>query len=654
MNSGCPPDGFKSSSTECRASAGACDLAESCTGTAAACPNDAKSTAECRAQAGDCDVADRCDGTGDACPEDTFEPSSKQCRDSAGVCDLAENCTGDGANCPQDGFEPDTTVCRVTAGVCDVEESCTGTDAPCPADGFQTTGTPCEDEDQIACTEDLCDGAGVCVSTPTNSRCDDQSACTEDECVVAEGGCENTPLPVEPNPVVAGSSNAYGLSVRLGGGTLIAPTPDTDDTDPSNELLQVPAAPLAVVDVLKVEDSSTTGTDGNGNPTIATSATATTAKVQLLQNPPTTGSFTVTATAVQAVANCHADGTTAGSDSEGSVLENVVVGDLNLDTVREPTTITIDDPLLHHTITVSLLEQIEEGAKAGTPQPAAGGTFSSALTVNAIHVRVTNEAGEEVADVVVAHASCSASFAATCVEPPSVSGSGYVVGVTADEEVIDQSHTLVNGEVGSVRLPSTGGSDDATLKHIGPITDDPPTATLVESNAGFSHTEGEVDAEGNSASSATHSQVEMLRVLDNGSEPTNPLIAADLARAECSSTAGSGGSTSAGKTILLAPAFGGGPPICVPIVPGDTCEPLPNSDLPGAPIGTIIRLNEQYCDGGTPTPGMAPTCAGTDASGITVNAIHVFILADGNPFGLPAGADVIIANAHCDSARASQ
>src|SRR5438128_2990310 len=49
-------DVFKSSSTVCRASAGQCDVAETCTGSSGACPIDAKSTAVCRASAGACDL----------------------------------------------------------------------------------------------------------------------------------------------------------------------------------------------------------------------------------------------------------------------------------------------------------------------------------------------------------------------------------------------------------------------------------------------------------------------------------------------------------------------------------------------------------------------------------------------------------------------
>src|SRR5690242_1262033 len=49
------------------------------------------------------------------------------CRASAGVCDAAETCTGTTRDCPADGLASATTVCRSSAGLCDAVESCTGT-----------------------------------------------------------------------------------------------------------------------------------------------------------------------------------------------------------------------------------------------------------------------------------------------------------------------------------------------------------------------------------------------------------------------------------------------------------------------------------------------------------------------------------------------
>src|SRR5438046_7052117 len=111
---------FASSATVCRAAAGVCDVAESCTGTSATCPADAKSAAVCRPVAGPCDVAESCDGVNDDCPADTFQPATVECRAAAGVCDVAESCDGTNAACPPDAKS--TAICRATAGVCDVAE----------------------------------------------------------------------------------------------------------------------------------------------------------------------------------------------------------------------------------------------------------------------------------------------------------------------------------------------------------------------------------------------------------------------------------------------------------------------------------------------------------------------------------------------------
>ena len=118
----------------CRSSAGVCDPAELCDGTAT-CPADAKSPSGtvCRSALGVCDVAEMCDGVSDTCPAQGFAPSGTVCRSSAGVCDVAESCPGTGPDCPADDFLPSSMVCRTAAGVCDAAESCPGTGPACPA-----------------------------------------------------------------------------------------------------------------------------------------------------------------------------------------------------------------------------------------------------------------------------------------------------------------------------------------------------------------------------------------------------------------------------------------------------------------------------------------------------------------------------------------
>src|SRR5204863_5580391 len=65
---------------------------------------------ECRASAGDCDVAESCDGSVGTCPTDEFRPSSYECRASTATCDPAENCTGSSASCPADAINQSAPV----------------------------------------------------------------------------------------------------------------------------------------------------------------------------------------------------------------------------------------------------------------------------------------------------------------------------------------------------------------------------------------------------------------------------------------------------------------------------------------------------------------------------------------------------------------
>jgi hypothetical protein len=163
----------------CRASAGACDLAESCPGNAADCPADAKSTALCRAAAGACDAAESCDGINDTCPPDA--KSTALCRAASGVCDLAENCDGVNDACPADAVEPGGTPCRATAGFCDVAEFCDGTNKQCPTDAFEPSSTECR------ASAGVCDPAENCTGSGATCPADAKST---SECRASAGACD--------------------------------------------------------------------------------------------------------------------------------------------------------------------------------------------------------------------------------------------------------------------------------------------------------------------------------------------------------------------------------------------------------------------------------------------------------------------------------
>ncbi len=155
----CPADGFQSSATVCHPSLGACDPAENCTGLSASCPMDAKSSAQCRASAGDCDPAEFCDGVGNACPSNVLSPSTTICRAAAGLCDVTEKCTGGSPTCPPDQVQPNSVTCRVAAGICDAAENCNGVSPACPADLKQPSGTECRASAGDCDVAELCNGA---------------------------------------------------------------------------------------------------------------------------------------------------------------------------------------------------------------------------------------------------------------------------------------------------------------------------------------------------------------------------------------------------------------------------------------------------------------------------------------------------------------
>src|SRR5207244_9248804 len=82
-------------------------------------------------------------GASRTCPTDVFMSSGTVCRASAGVCDVAETCTGSSATCPTDAFLPSSTVCRASTTACDAAENCTGSSAACPADTYVAGTTVC-------------------------------------------------------------------------------------------------------------------------------------------------------------------------------------------------------------------------------------------------------------------------------------------------------------------------------------------------------------------------------------------------------------------------------------------------------------------------------------------------------------------------------
>ncbi len=122
----------------------------------AACQFEAAGSA-CTSDANPC-TTDLCNGSG-TCVHAAGNAGAV-CRASAGPCDVAESCNGTSTACPADALASSTTICRSAAGECDLVENCTGSSAACPSDAKKSNGTACTD-DGNPCTTDTCDGTNV-------------------------------------------------------------------------------------------------------------------------------------------------------------------------------------------------------------------------------------------------------------------------------------------------------------------------------------------------------------------------------------------------------------------------------------------------------------------------------------------------------------
>ncbi|MBL8603385.1 MAG: hypothetical protein JNK72_15780 [Myxococcales bacterium] len=223
----CPTDSFAANTTQCRASVGVCDVAETCTGSSALCPADARTPAgtQCRASAGACDVAEACNGTSSTCPVDGFATNGTVCRVSAGVCDPQEVCPGNSAACPADGRSPNGTVCRPSVGTCDTAEVCNGTATTCPNDVVSPNGTVCRAVAGVCDQAETCNGlSGACPTDaprPTGSSC---TPPTGGSCNGFTCGCPTGTIDCGGTCTVTGSACIVGVGACARPGSFICTT----------------------------------------------------------------------------------------------------------------------------------------------------------------------------------------------------------------------------------------------------------------------------------------------------------------------------------------------------------------------------------------------------------------------------------------------
>ena len=211
----CPPNGFLPATTTCvgTSNGGACDGTDSCNGHGACVDGFLAATTICRADAGQCDVAESCTGTSGACPANGFQAATTTCvgTSNGGACDGADSCSGTANTCV-DGFLTATTTCRASAGQCDVAESCTGTSGACPANAFQTATTACVGTSNSGLCDgtDSCDGAGACVdgflTATTTCRASAGQCDVAESCTGSSGACPADGFQPSTTPCV-GTSN---------------------------------------------------------------------------------------------------------------------------------------------------------------------------------------------------------------------------------------------------------------------------------------------------------------------------------------------------------------------------------------------------------------------------------------------------------------
>src|SRR6266581_871043 len=383
-------------------------------------------------------------------------------------------------------------------------------------------------------------------------------------------------------------------------------------TSNSNQVLSaaVPPPSGGILKANVLSASSTSTVDSTTN-TATDTGVAESAGVNLV-------SGLVTADVVRGVATAQASGFNSSFSSAGSAFKNLVVNGVQMNNVNPNTTVTL--PALDFGAG-SFVELFEEIGSSSQPPPGqlTGGTYAANLTVNMIRVHITRLAltGDAV-DVVVSQAQAHADF-------PQPAGCPALVGtVSGDATVVNEqtNPSELPVVVGFVSIPPQGGHDHQDLDQL--------STSVVSGGTSVSDSAGTVVS--SSSNSSSFAKAQNVCALPVAGVCT---VFASAITSQANSVSGGGKSSSDPQgTSLLGLSVGG-------MSVSDNPPPNTTILLPG--IGSVT-LNEQTCDGGGALP-----CSGTTSSGIWVRAIHV-IVDNPNALGVPQGADVIVGEAHADSA----
>jgi hypothetical protein len=166
------------SGTVCRASNGACDATELCTGSSTVCPPDLyfASGVSCSAPVGPCDLGATCSGKSTECPPPALKASGTLCS-AATACGLAAYCDGVTPGCTQSPVAVGT-VCRAGSG-CLASAVCDGTNLTCPDSSVEAAGTACAGSSAQCGMGGTCDGTSSgCQVTGLACQAGDSQLCT--------------------------------------------------------------------------------------------------------------------------------------------------------------------------------------------------------------------------------------------------------------------------------------------------------------------------------------------------------------------------------------------------------------------------------------------------------------------------------------------
>ncbi len=389
-------------------------------------------------------------------------------------------------------------------------------------------------------------------------------------------------------------------------------------TSNGNQVLAVPPPPQPLLSANVLAASSTSTVDPVSD-AAADTGVAESAGVNVLRG-------LVTADVVRAVATAKATGFNSSVSVAGSAFTNLVVNGTQLNNVDPNTRIDLPATAFGVGSYVALLEETTSISQPPAGQ-ISGGTFAADVSVNMIHVHIAGVIGGiEAADVIVSHAAAHADF-------PQPGGCPALAGtVSGDATILSEQidPTTLPVSFGNVAIPPQGGHDHQDLDQL--------TTSAATSGTSVSDSLGSVTPTASTSTSLAQAQDVCVAPTAAGCT-----VSVRAVRSQANSTSGGGASSSnANGTSLLG------------VTVGSTSiadNPPPNTCISAIPDVAVI-LNEQVCDGAgtlacSPT-GTPVTCSGSTSSGLTARAVHV-IVTQGGALGLPAGANVIVGEAHADS-----